>query len=144
MAEDSRRHDGAVALLSIRPEYADLVCSGEKRVEFRRHNFKRDVTHVVLYSTSPVRRLVGMCEVSEVVRDTPDELWRNHSEWAGIEHEALLRYLEGVTAATALVLRPFRAFEGDVDLSVLGLERAPQSFQYLSHDDLALLSEHAA
>ena len=144
MAEESRRSDGAVALLSIRPEYADRVSSGEKRVEFRRHNFRRDITHVVLYSTSPVSRLVGLCEVARVVRGSPAELWSDHGRYGGIEEDALLNYMDGVTAGTALILRRFQPFERDVRLSALGLERAPQSFQYLSQDDLARLRGYAA
>ena len=113
-------------------------------MEFRRHNFRRDITHAVLYSTSPIRRLVGLCEVAGIVRDTPMELWRNHGPEGGIERETLLGYLEGLTAGTALILQRFQPFARSIDLSVLGVERAPQSFQYLNPDHLARLSEHTS
>ncbi len=42
------------ALLSIRPQYADAIFRGEKRFEFRRAMFRKEVDVVVVYTTSPV------------------------------------------------------------------------------------------
>ena len=48
-----------VALLSIHPVYAQGIIDGRKTVEFRRRAFGKSVTHVVVYATAPVRKVVG-------------------------------------------------------------------------------------
>ena len=43
------------ALLSIKPEFADMIFAGTKRYEFRRAIFKRnDLEGVLVYASSPV------------------------------------------------------------------------------------------
>ncbi len=47
-------------LLSLKPQFAAAILSGEKKFEFRRDVFSRsDVTTVVLYASSPVCKVVG-------------------------------------------------------------------------------------
>ena len=48
-----------VALLSIRPEYAEAIFAGRKTVEFRRAPLADDVSVVVVYVTQPVGRVIG-------------------------------------------------------------------------------------
>ena len=140
MVKEQRGHGDAIALLSIRPKYAWLIRDGVKRVEFRRRPFARVVTHIIFYATSPVRRLVGFCEVEDVVSDTPASLWSQHGDYGGIDRETLLRYLDGLTSATAIVLRPFSPIKGNCDLWSLGVRRPPQSFHYLSRDSFEALA----
>jgi predicted transcriptional regulator len=64
-----------VALLSIRPEYAEAILNGTKRVEFRRTRFSRDVSFIVIYATQPVGKVVGWFEVDGIETSTPGE-WR--------------------------------------------------------------------
>ena len=41
-----------VALLSIHPRFAEAILTGEKRVEFRRTKFSRDVSHIANFLAS--------------------------------------------------------------------------------------------
>lgn len=141
-AESAGGQAGSVILLPVHPRYADLIASGEKRVEFRRCNFARNITSVVIYSTSPDQKVVGVCEVEQVIRSTPSALWKEHGKVAGITREALFGYLKGVRDATAIVLRNFHWFVPDLRLPMLGIERAPQSFQYLRPSAVAVLDRH--
>ena len=144
LAEGQHRPDGAIALLSIHPEYVELIKNGIKRVEFRRRAFARTITHIVIYATSPVKQMVGFCEVERVVRDTPAALWTQHGAAGGITRAALLRYLDGLTAAIAILLRPFRPLANRLALTTLGVARPPQSFQYLTKSAFAALAKHTA
>ena len=65
--EFSPRQDGKVVLLSIKPKYADLILTGSKQVEFRRSWAAQDVGLIVLYSSSPIQKIVGIVEVDSVV-----------------------------------------------------------------------------
>jgi predicted transcriptional regulator len=58
---------GRAVLLSIKPKYADLILAGSKRVEFRRSWAAQDVSMIVLYSSSPIQKIVGTVEVDEIV-----------------------------------------------------------------------------
>ncbi|MCE2499909.1 MAG: ASCH domain-containing protein [Dehalococcoidia bacterium] len=138
LAGGQHRQEGSVALLSIHPRYVDLIRKGEKSVEFRRRPFARIISHIVIYSTTPVKRLIGVCEVERVVRDTPAALWYDHGDKGGITREALFAYLEGLLTATAIVIRKFIPFTTEMYLPEIGIEHPPQSFQYLN--DVAFTS----
>ena len=63
---------GRVLLLSLKPRYADAILSGAKTIELRRTRPNIKVPALALiYSTSPVRSLVGSCCVESIdSRDT--------------------------------------------------------------------------
>ncbi len=46
---------GCIALMSIHPQYANAIVEGTKRVEFRKRPLARNVTHVIVYATAPVK-----------------------------------------------------------------------------------------
>jgi type I restriction enzyme S subunit len=47
-------------LLSIKPKYANQIVKGNKKYEFRKSVFKnRDLEMVYIYSSSPVKRIIG-------------------------------------------------------------------------------------
>ena len=53
------------ALLSVKPEYAEKILSGEKIYEFRRRIFKRkDVDILVIYATRPQCRVVAEARIA--------------------------------------------------------------------------------
>ena len=142
-AREPRLPDAA-ALLSIRPAYVGLIRNGVKRVEFRRRPFAQDVACVVIYATSPVKKLVGFCEVEGMVVDTPAALWARYGPVAGLSRESLFRYLNGVERGLAIQLGPFRPFAYGIALPASGIERPPQSFRYLPESALAGLVKRAA
>lgn len=144
LAGVQHRRAGAVALLSIRPHYVDLIVNGVKSVEFRRRPFAKSISHIVIYSTTPVKRLVGVCEVERVVMDTPAALWYDHGDKGGITREALFAYLEGLLTATAIVIRKFIPLTTEMHLPEIGIERPPQSFQYLNDIAFASLTQKFA
>ena len=49
-------------LLSIKPEFVSSIFKGEKRFEYRRTIFKSPVERVVIYETSPTKKIVGEFE----------------------------------------------------------------------------------
>ena len=73
-----------VALLSIHPQYAEAILNGEKKVEFRKAGFSKDVTHVVIYATKPIGAVVGVFETDGSVVQSPRELWQTFSAVGGI------------------------------------------------------------
>lgn len=92
-----------VALMSIRPQYADRIFRGEKRFEIRRRAVRLNPGALVLvYVSSPVKALVGAFTVKRVHVDSPDSLWRRYSEAMGVSRSAYEEYLRGTGLACAI------------------------------------------
>lgn len=127
----------SVALLSIRPEYARQIATGEKRVEFRRAKFSRPLTHVVVYATSPEKRVVGYFEVLGIDEGSAASLWEEHKTHSGISRKRLFEYLRGARQAIAIRIGRFHHAHRQVRLEDLGALAPPQSFRYLRPESLA-------
>lgn len=128
----AHRPAGEVALISVKPEYAERILAGSKRVEFRRAAFGRKVTHLVLYATKPTGRLVAMCEVSRVHRGAPAELWKSFGSVGGIGADRYWAYYRGAPDAVAIGIASVRRLADGLTLSDLGIDGPPaQSYRYV-------------
>lgn len=126
-------------VLSIKPEYSDKIIEGLKKVELRRR-FPVSVpkgTIAYIYSTSPVRAMVGMVEISGVHKLPVNKIWEQYSDTAYIEKIDFDRYFEGVKDGYALEFENVKEFSEPLSLSDLrsrfGFE-PPQSFLYAKQD----------
>ena len=118
-------------LLSINPEHVENILSGNKQFEFRKIKCKSDVDKIVIYSTSPVMRVVGEVEVLEVIVDTPDKVWELTAEFAGITKRSFDMYFENKEKAVAYRLGKVKKYKRPLKLMDLGISFAPQSFVYI-------------
>lgn len=137
---------GRAVLLSIKPKYADLILDGSKRVEFRRSWAAQDVSVIVLYSSSPIQKIVGVVEVEEVVVATPTSLWKTCTErGGGLTRGEFRSYFAGKSRGVAVLLgRVFKPAE-HVELSnVIGRFAPPQSFRYLEANEYVKLAKKTA
>lgn len=50
-------------LMSINPEHVNNIMSGKKVYEFRKVKCKKKIDSIVIYSTSPIMKIVGEAEV---------------------------------------------------------------------------------
>ena len=119
-------------LLSIKPEFADKIISGEKKFEYRTHVPSRPINSIVIYSTSPVGRIIGEVEVIDVISESPSSLWETTKAESGISREKYRKYFKGRKRAYAFKLGQVNKYECDVCLEKYGVPKAPQSFIYLS------------
>jgi predicted transcriptional regulator len=126
-------------LLSIKPVYAESILSGKKTVEFRKANFPRRVGTVVLYATSPIKRIVGVVKVRQVVVLGPAGAWRRYRKRGAIGKAAFDAYYTGAKRAVCLEIGKVCRLAGPVDpKKVLRGFRAPQSFRYLDIESLPI------
>ncbi|AMU13345.1 MULTISPECIES: ASCH domain-containing protein [Burkholderia cepacia complex] len=125
---------GRAVLLSIKPKYADLILAGSKRVEFRRSWAAQDVSMIVLYSSSPIQKIVGTVEVDEIVVASPTSLWRTCVErGGGLTREELRSYFADKSQGVAVLLGKVVKLAQHVEPSdVFGNFVPPQSFRYLN------------
>ncbi|RYZ82938.1 MAG: ASCH domain-containing protein, partial [Proteobacteria bacterium] len=121
-------------LLSIKPKYADLILSGSKRVELRRSWPSNDIGVMVLYSSAPVQRLVGVAYVDRLEERAIDGLWDLANDLGGgVTREELNEYFAGKSTAFGVIIE--RSERADVAVSPKILFPdfiPPQSFQYLT------------
>ena len=121
----------AVALLSIHPRFVEQIFRGIKTVEFRRTKFKKAPSSFVVYATSPVKKLVGVCSVDAIVTASPEEIWQKFGDNGGIEYAEFKTYFKKAEFAVAILIGTVRALDIPVDLSALKKGNPPQSFEYL-------------
>jgi type I restriction enzyme S subunit len=119
-------------LLSIKPQYVDRILSGEKKFEFRRRIFRRQVESAYVYCNSHVKRIVGAFTVGKILSGTQEQIWDMCGREGGIEKEAFFRYFSGAPKAYAIEIVNFYEFDEAVIPELL-VEKfyPPQSFYYV-------------
>jgi len=53
-------------LLSIKPQYAEMIIEGTKKYEFRTRKCRDDIRKIIFYATAPQSQVVGEAEISRV------------------------------------------------------------------------------
>jgi len=122
-------------LFSMRPEFAERVFRGEKRVEIRRKFSEKWLgSKVVVYGTQPLAALMGEVTVSGVTPGTPSAIWERFGVRAGCSHEEFVEYAGNAPQVYAIELSdvtpypcPLNTYEIAKIANVDEL-RPPQSF----------------
>jgi len=123
----------AIALMAINPEFADRILAGTKRVEFRRTIPKRQVSHILIYSTAPFKVVVGYFEVTGIDIGAPADIWKRFGQNSGISAEGFWSYYRGSEKAVAIKVGRVVSFKSPLPLGKLSPNLSPpQSFCYLS------------
>lgn len=119
-------------LLSIKPEYAKAIISGDKHFEYRKRIFKKPVNTIVMYVTKPVGMIIGEFSIKRIIMDTPDNIWQETKEYSGIKKNDFEAYFKGRDKAYAIELREVMAYHSPINpFLVWNHFVPPQSFRYL-------------
>jgi predicted transcriptional regulator len=141
---DLFRHD---FVLSIRPEYATKIMSGEKTVELRRRFPGGTVTgaRAYIYATAPIQGIIGWATIADVKSMSPKEIWAKYQAVACIGAEDFWQYFADVESGFVLELIDVVAPPAPIGLSALKAHLnfvPPQSYCY-ADDTLRRLVQHA-
>lgn len=133
-------------LLSIKPEYASKIFSGEKTVELRRVRTRLTQDDIVLvYVSSPTKALVGLFEVENIIQKRIElqqdikTYWKLVYQKAGISSQDFEKYYQGASFFVGIFLRNPRKF--DVSINLENLRKyipeftPPQSYRYLKEQE---------
>lgn len=128
-------------LLSIKPEYVYRILLREKKYEYRKKIWKReDIEEVVIYSSYPVKKVVGTFVIEKILEGNPQEIWNQTKEHSGISKEKYDRYFKETDKAYAIYIPEFRPYKEPMTLGELWHKvygaplkevKAPQNFMYL-------------
>lgn len=117
-------------ILSIHPCHIEKIFSGEKIYEFRKI-IPSDIQNIVVYATSPIKKIVAILEVDKVLTDTPESIWKQTSKHSGVTKDFFMSYFRGKDRANAIIIKSFLKLKEPKPLSFVGIEYAPQSFVYI-------------
>jgi len=125
-------------LLSVRPHFAELILDGTKKYEYRKTIFSRaDVQKVILYASSPVKKIVGEFQIAEIIQDKPEALWLRTCIAAGVHRDFFFQYFNGKDNAYAINIKHSKKYEAPVNpWDILPDFTPPQSFKYIDSNSL--------
>ena len=128
-------------LLSIKPKYANAIFKGDKKFEFRKKLFKKkDVRRVYVYSSSPVKKIIGYFEIKDILSATPAKLWHNCQQQAGITKGDFFDYFKDLDSGYALVVGNVYEFVHPLDPKGYIINfTPPQSFCYVENSFESLI-----
>jgi predicted transcriptional regulator len=120
------------AILSIKPKYVRHIIDGTKRFEFRKQPLPKAIKRVFIYSSAPEQRIIGHFQISQIVEDTPKNLWNRFSKKAGISSTEFFEYYAGRQTGYAISISKLFLLEQPVDpYKHMDNFNPPQSFSYL-------------
>ena len=122
--------ESKTVIISLHPEHANKILSGEKKLEFRRVWANQPVNAVVIYSTLPVKKIVAIAYVKQVHIGSRNRLWTlAKAVGGGLTRRALYSYFEGKKQGYAIEFEHIRVLCPAISPElVIEKFRAPQSF----------------
>ena len=123
-------------LMSIKPEYAEMIFDGRKTIELRRVCPKVGKGDLVLiYVSGPQMELAGGFEVDGIVSASPTNLRNNYLECSGVTKAVFDAYFKDSTVAYGIQVGRTWKFEKPTNLQALrrrkGGFKPPQSYRYI-------------
>ena len=133
-------------LMSLRPQFADLIFSGLKLAELRRRFAAvAEGRDVYVYVTSPEMVLRGGFRIGHIWRGSPEDVWGHVEALAALERADFDAYFEGSALAYALRVSDVWEFEKPIGVECLkdklGSFVAPQSWRYVKPEEAQTLME---
>jgi predicted transcriptional regulator len=119
-------------LLSIKPEFANMIFAGTKKFEFRRAIFRNEeVKTVVVYASAPTKKIIGEFEIEKILNEEIENLWEMTKKFAGIKKEYYLNYFFEKEIGYAIKIKNTKKYKHPLCIKEHFNLAPPQSFLYL-------------
>lgn len=121
-------------LMSIKPQYANAIMHGSKKVEFRKQIFDVNVERVYVYASHPVKKLIGYFDVDQVICENPDKLWDDYNKVGCISKKDFVSYFNNCSYGYAIAIKKVHRFTKDYLIAEIfgGNFQVPQSYRYIN------------
>jgi len=129
-------------ILSIKPKYCNAITSGLKKYEFRRRIFGRKVDSVYMYSTSPVKKIVGRFTVKSILEDSPKALWENYGDLSGLHETEFFEYFDGAEKGFAIEIAKAETLMPIDPKNLIPNFCPPQSYRYFSESIAKMIASY--
>ena len=100
-----------------------------KKYEYRTTKAK-NVNKMIIYATSPVKKVIGEAEIKNILEDTPNNIWNKTKELSGTKKESFDNYFKNRNKAVAYEIGKTIRYDKPKELSELGIDFVPQSYIY--------------
>ncbi len=123
-------------IISIKPKYVESILLGNKKFEFRKVKFQRtDIDKIYIYSTYPVKRIVGYFKYDGIIEGTAIDIWNKTKNFSGTIAEFFFKYFHRRSTAYAIKINKLVIFSEPIDPKKIWSDfRAPQSFMYFEEE----------
>ena len=118
-------------LMSIKPEYVDKIFFGEKKYEYRKRICKKKIDTIIVYSSSPIQKVVGELKIEKVLYDKKSIIWNKTNRYGGITKTKYDKYYENCDYAVAYEIEKAILYDKQKDLKDFNVQMAPQSYVYI-------------
>lgn len=132
-----------VVLISLHPQHANKILSGQKKLEFRRVWASKPVSAVVIYSTVPIQKIVAIAYVKQVHRGSATALWQlAKTIGGGLSRRALYTYFRGKRNGYAIEFSSVKRCNPAIDPeSLIDGFHPPQSFSYINQESFLRIEQ---
>ena len=133
-------------LMPIKPEYVNKIFSGEKKFEYRKRVCKKNIDKIIVYSSSPVQKVVGELIIRNVLCDKKDIIWNKTKMYGGIDKDKYDKYYENSNIAVAYEIEKAILYDIPKELKDYKVNTAPQSYIYIEREqkfDVTSCSENS-
>ena len=135
LRKSMRSDEKLVAFMSIKPEFANKIISGMKRYEYRKYPINVRTSHVIIYSTSPEKVILGVAEVDGIQTASPTAIWEKTKHSGGITRRLFRDYFKNKKTAHAIKLKNILPFDKKIKPTEIEKNfKVPQSFMYVGRD----------
>lgn len=118
-------------LMSIKPEYVEKIFNGTKKYEYRKTKCKTKIDKIIVYSTSPVKKVVGELLIEEVLIDNKEIIWNKTNKYGGISKEKYEEYFKNKNYAVSYKIKDYILYKEPKELISYNIKTAPQSYVYI-------------
>ena len=118
-------------LMSIKPEYVDKIFFGNKKYEYRKKLCKENINKIIVYSSSPVKKVIGELIIKQVLYDKKKNIWDKTNIYGGISKEKYDKYYDKCDYAVAYEIEKVVLYDNPKNLNDYNIKTAPQSYVYL-------------
>ena len=126
-----------IIMLSIKPEYSNKIFSMEKTIELRKRLPKFVSKYVLVYESSPTKKIVGVFEIKRTIIKSINEL-KKYSKRAKVSKTFISNYYKGKNKGIAFEIRKVFEFEQKITLEILRSVNLnpPQDFRYINKEQM--------
>ena len=118
-------------LIPINPVHVEKILLGTKKYEYRKILPKKNIDKMLIYSTSPIKKVVAEVEILDILIDKKDKIWELTKNNSGIDKKFYDEYYKNKEVAVAYKLGKVTKYNKEKELSEYNINYYPQSFVYL-------------
>lgn len=118
-------------LMSIKPKYVIKLFDGSKKYEYRKTKCKNIPDKIIVYSSSPIKKVIGELIIEEVLYGHKEKIWDKTNIHGGIEKNKYDDYFKNKEYAVAYKIKEYVKYDIPKELKEYNVDKAPQSYIYI-------------